>query len=299
MMNRPLRKPEWIKTRIPSGESYANVARAKSMSGLATVCEEARCPNKWECWKNGTATFMLMGDTCTRSCRFCSVKSAKNPGPLDREEPAKLAETIKSLKLKYAVLTTVDRDDIPDFGAAHIISCVKAIREQVPEIIIELLIPDFQGNLDAINAIADCDAEVIGHNLECTENLTRTIRDPRASYAQSLFVLKSLAAHNSKIITKSSLMLGFGESETDVIKTMHDIKDTGVKILTLGQYLQPGKHNYPVQAYIHPDKFDWYKEKGLEMGFEYIASGPLVRSSYLAAEHYLELKLSRKTKTGS
>jgi lipoic acid synthetase len=293
-MSSHLRKPEWIRTKLPSGANFQTINQSSRAAGLATVCEEARCPNQWECWKSGTATFMLMGDTCTRSCRFCAVKTAKNPTLPDKDEPAKLAAVIRSLNLKYAVLTTVDRDDLPDLGADHIIRCVNEIKTIAPSILVEILIPDFQGKRALIEAIASCQAEVIGHNLECTRSLTRLVRDPRAGYDQSLLVLRMIAESNPHVITKSSLMLGFGESESDVLEAMNDLKEAGVKILTLGQYLQPGKRNIPVKEFIHPDRFTWFKEEGLKIGFEYVASGPLVRSSYLAAEHYLKLKLSQK-----
>ncbi len=291
-----LRKPEWIRTRIPSGSNFQKISSSAKHAGLATVCEEARCPNQWECWKNGTATFMLMGDTCTRHCRFCSVKTLKNPSPLDQNEPENLANTIRSLNLKYAVLTSVDRDDLPDLGTEHIINCVDKVKQVNLGILIELLIPDFQGKDHLIKQIADCQVEVIGHNLECTKNLTKKIRDPRADYNQSLDVLKTITRHNPQVITKSSLMLGLGETDEEVLETMKDIRETGVCILTLGQYLQPSKNSIAVQRYVHPDKFAWFKDEGLKMGFEYIASGPLVRSSYLAAEHYLQLKLSHNNK---
>ncbi len=236
---------------------------------------------------------MLMGDTCTRHCRFCSVKTQKKPPPLNSKEPGDLAETIRSLKLKYAVLTSVDRDDLPDFGAMHIVSCVNEIKLINKDILIELLIPDFQGDPKALQKIATSQSEVIGHNLECTKNVTAKVRDPRAGYEQSLAVLKRIAEFNPTVVTKSSLMLGLGETDNDVIEAMEDIRQTGVSILTLGQYLQPGKKCMPVQRYVHPDRFEWFKEQGLKIGFEYVASGPLVRSSYLAAEHYLHLKLSR------
>ncbi|MCG8338170.1 MAG: lipoyl synthase [Proteobacteria bacterium] len=292
-MTQYLKKPEWIRTRIPVGANVQKITSSTKHSGLATVCEEARCPNQWECWKNGTATFMLMGDTCTRHCRFCSVKTLKNPPSLNSNEPNDLAETIRSLKLKYAVLTTVDRDDLPDFGAMHIAGCVNEIKRINKNILIELLIPDFQGDLEALQKIATSHSEVIGHNLECTKSITPKVRDPRASYEQSLMVLRRIAEFNPNIITKSSLMLGLGETDDELIEAMEDIKQTGVSILTLGQYLQPSKNSLPVQRYVHPSRFEWFKEQGLKMGFEYVASGPLVRSSYLAAEHYLQLKLSR------
>lgn len=288
------RKPEWLKTRIPTGENFKSIQTYRLSTGLATVCEEARCPNQWECWREGTATFMLMGDTCTRGCRFCSVRTSSQPPDLDPEEPKKLSETIQKLKLKYLVLTTVDRDDLPDFGASHIASCVEQIKKDIPSILIEVLIPDFQGNLDCIELISKCNAEVIGHNIECTKNLTKKVRDPRASYQQSLDVLSSLVKFNSNLITKSSIMVGFGESESDVVEAMSDLRAVGVDILTIGQYLQPSKHKLPVEEYITPEQFLKYKGLAENLGFEFVASGPLVRSSYKAAEHYLSYRLKKK-----
>lgn len=296
-MKGTLKKPEWIKTRIPAGKHFQQINALNQHTGLATVCEEARCPNQWECWKEGTATFMLMGDTCTRSCRFCSVKTARHPSGPDPMEPDHLAETIRTLQLKYAVLTTVDRDDLSDYGAGHILTCVDRIKAVNPSVMIELLVPDFQGDETCIRRIAESQAEVVGHNLECTRRLTQIVRDPRAGYEQSLQVLKLLSQFNPTLITKSSLMLGFGETDDEVLEAMGDILGSGVEILTLGQYLQPGKHNIPVAKYVHPDKFEWFREQGLKMGFEYIAAGPLVRSSYMAAEHYLKLRLSRQGKS--
>lgn len=238
---------------------------------------------------------MLMGDTCTRACRFCSVSTAKSPAPLDTEEPEKLAETIEKLKLKYAVLTTVDRDDLPDFGAAHIKQCVAEIKRRSPDIIIELLAPDFQGDLDCIKIISDSKADVLGHNIECVRRITPKVRDPRASYDQSLNVLVAFKKQNPSIITKSSIMVGLGESKTEVLETMRDLRKIGVEILTIGQYLQPTRHKLPVEAYISPEEFEDYEEEAIKIGFNFVASGPLVRSSYKAVEHYLAYKLSNQT----
>ncbi|MBU3917283.1 lipoyl synthase [bacterium] len=290
------RKPEWLRVKVPSGQNFTKIKYYSSKSHLSTVCEEAKCPNMGDCWKSGTATFMLMGNVCTRACRFCSVKTAKNPPPLDSNEPDNLAETLKNMNLKYAVLTTVDRDDLVDQGAEHIKTCVDRIRENCPELMIELLIPDFQGKSELIKKVAFSGAQVIGHNLECTRKLTRKVRDVRAGYDQSLFVLEKLREMNPDIHTKSSLMLGFGETEDEVIEAMRDIRKVGTNFLTLGQYLQPDKTKLPVIDYIHPDRFKWFEEKGLEIGFEYVASGPLVRSSYRAAEHFLHRKLMKEIK---
>lgn len=275
--------------KIPSGENYLTIKQHRKEGNLATVCEEARCPNMGECWKSGSATFMLMGDTCTRACRFCSVKTAKNPSQLDADEPFNLAKTLLELKLKYVVLTTVDRDDLEDQGAGHIRKCIEEIKKTTPHIIVEALIPDFRGDVDLIKEVLKSHPEVVGHNVECTEKLTRKVRDPRANYDQSLEVLKVIKGLEPDIYTKSSLMLGLGETDEEVIQAMRDIRNVDTDFLTLGQYLQPDKSKLPVEAYIHPDKFEWFKQQGLEMGFKYVSSGPLVRSSYQAAENYFSL----------
>lgn len=260
---------------------------------LATVCQEANCPNQGECWNSGTATFMLMGDFCTRACRFCAVKTAKTPPPLDDKEADKLVTSLENLKLKYVVLTTVDRDDLEDQGAAHIGHCIETIRKRLPEIIVEILIPDFQGQERALRTVIQSGPHVIGHNLECTRNLTRTVRDPRAGYDQSLAVLEKIKLLSSSIYTKSSLMLGFGETEAEVLEAMQDLRSVKTDFLTLGQYLQPNQTKLPVHEYIPPEKFEWFKEKGLALGFGYVASGPLVRSSYKAAEHFISAQIGQ------
>ena len=288
-----LKKPEWIRSKVPSGENFKTISHLRQDGNLATVCEEAKCPNQWECWKKGTATFMIMGDTCTRYCRFCSVKTSRMPPNLDEEEPDKLARTLKELKLKYAVITSVDRDDLPDLGVTHFLNCVTEIKKQCSSILIELLIPDFQGKRDLIEPVACSQADVIGHNIECVQRLTKEIRDPRASYEQSLEVLRILRKANPELIVKSSLMLGLGETDAEVTEAMSDIREAGAKILTLGQYLQPSRKSIPVKRYVTPEKFEQLRQEGLDMGFDYVASGPLVRSSYLAAEQYLSLRLKR------
>ena len=290
-----IRKPDWLKVKIPSGQNFQKIQHHRVRGQLVTVCEEANCPNMGDCWKSGTATFMLMGDTCTRACRFCAVETSKYPPPLDPQEPVKLSNVIKDLKLEYVVLTTVDRDDLPDQGSEHIKACVTTILNENPEIITELLIPDFQGNVECIRTVVSSGAQVIGHNLECTRSVTKKVRDPRASYMQSLQVLETLKQLDPQLNTKSSIMLGFGETETEVLECMQDIKAAGTDFLTLGQYLQPNKKKLPVTEYIHPNKFDWYKERGLEMGFRYVASGPLVRSSYKAAEHFIQSLLKNES----
>ena len=285
------KKPPWLKVPFPGGERYSWIKKRAANLNLSTVCEEANCPNIGECWNGGTATFMLMGDTCTRGCRFCSVKSAKNPGALDPEEPKKLAETVKNLALKYVVLTTVDRDDLPDQGASHIARCIRSTQRACPEMLIEMLMPDFQGKIELVQQVINARPAVLAHNLETVRSLTDRVRDSRASYDQSLDVLRYLKQQCPDGYTKSSLMLGVGESRTETMQAMKDLRDVGVDFLTIGQYLQPSKKHLKVEKFMHPDEFDELALQGDKMGFEYVASGPLVRSSYKAAEFYIERKI--------
>ena len=285
------KKPPWLKVPFPGGERYSWIKKRAANLNLSTVCEEANCPNIGECWNGGTATFMLMGDTCTRGCRFCSVKSAKNPGALDAEEPKKLAETVKNLALKYVVLTTVDRDDLPDQGASHIARCIRSTQRACPEMLIEMLMPDFQGKTELVQQVINARPAVLAHNLETVRSLTGKVRDSRASYDQSLDVLRYLKQQCPDGYTKSSLMLGVGESRTETLQAMKDLRDVGVDFLTIGQYLQPSKKHLKVEKFMHPDEFNELALQGDKMGFEYVASGPLVRSSYNAAEFYIERKI--------
>ena len=285
------KKPPWLKVPFPGGERYSWIKKRAANLNLSTVCEEANCPNIGECWNGGTATFMLMGDTCTRGCRFCSVKSANNPGALDPEEPKKLAETVKNLALKYVVLTTVDRDDLPDQGASHIARCIRSTQRACPEMLIEMLMPDFQGKIELVQQVINARPAVLAHNLETVRSLTDRVRDSRASYDQSLDVLRYLKQQCPDGYTKSSLMLGVGESRTETMQAMKDLRDVGVDFLTIGQYLQPSKKHLKVEKFMHPDEFDELALQGDKMGFEYVASGPLVRSSYKAAEFYIERKI--------
>ena len=285
------KKPPWLKVPFPGGERYSWIKKRAANLNLSTVCEEANCPNIGECWNGGTATFMLMGDTCTRGCRFCSVKSAKNPGALDPEEPKKLAETVNNLALKYVVLTTVDRDDLPDQGASHIARCIRSTQRACPEMLIEMLMPDFQGKTELVQQVINARPAVLAHNLETVRSLTGKVRDSRASYDQSLDVLRYLKQQCPDGYTKSSLMLGVGESRTETLQAMKDLRDAGVDFLTIGQYLQPSKKHLKVEKFMHPDEFNELALQGDKMGFEYVASGPLVRSSYKAAEFYIERKI--------
>ena len=277
-----------MRVRYPTGENYEKIKGTLRQHNLHTVCEEANCPNVAECWGGGTATFMLMGDTCTRGCRFCMVKSGNPHGALDIFEPLKVAKTIANLGLRYVVITSVDRDDLPDGGASHFAATIKAIKQHDANVITEVLVPDFQGNTDHLNKVVKAGPEVIAHNIETTEPLTPNVRDSRATYAQSLNVLRSIKELNSSIRSKSSIILGLGETENDLLKTMRDLREAEVDILTLGQYLRPTKGHAPVREYVRPESFQYYKQVAEQLGFLYVAAGPFVRSSYRAGELFLE-----------
>jgi lipoic acid synthetase len=294
----PDKKPEWLRVRYPTGENYEKIKITLRHHNLHTVCEEANCPNVAECWGGGTATFMLMGDTCTRGCRFCNVRSGNPHGTLDPFEPIKVAKTIADLGLRYVVITSVDRDDLPDGGAGHFAATIKAIKQYNPNVIAEVLIPDFQGNIDNVKMIVDAGPEVVAHNVETTEPLTPKVRDPRATYPQSLKVLRAIKEINPAVRSKSSIMLGLGEVESDLTRTMRDLRDANVDILTLGQYLRPTRGHIPVSEYVSPDLFQHYEEVAEGLGFLYVASGPFVRSSYRAGEFFTEA-LIRQSKRGS
>lgn len=280
-------KPPWLKVRLPGSPRYRAIKERARELRLATVCEEARCPNIGECWGGGTATFMVMGDTCTRGCRFCAVKTLKRPPPLDVDEPMNVARAIAEMQLDYVVLTSVDRDDLPDQGAGHFAACVRAIRETSPSTLVEVLIPDFQGRPDLLEPVVASGPEVIAHNVETVERLTPRVRDPRAGYHQSLRVLARLKERAPDGFTKSSIMVGVGETEPEVVRTMRDLRDVGCDFLTLGQYLQPTRTHLDVTAFVTPEQFAAYERIGLELGFAYVASGPLVRSSYKAGEFFI------------
>ena len=288
------RKPAWLKVRPPGGERYAWLKEQRSSLELSTVCEEARCPNIGECWSGGTATFMVMGSICTRGCRFCAVNTNRNGKPLDGEEPAKLARTIAAMGLEYIVVTSVDRDDLPDQGAAHFAACVQAVNELSPKTRVEILHPDFSGRLDLVDVVARSGAEVLAHNIEVVRRLTPTVRDGRCGYDQSLAVLKRCTETAPERYTKSSVMVGLGESEAEVIECMRDLRAAGVDLLTVGQYLRPSARHIAVEEWVTPEQFARYEELGLELGFLYVASGPLVRSSYKAGEFFIRSLLERK-----
>jgi lipoic acid synthetase len=279
--------------RYPTGENYEKIKKALRGHNLHTVCEEAHCPNVAECWGGGTATFMLMGDTCTRGCRFCMVSSGNPRGVLDPFEPVKVAQTIADMGLKYVVITSVDRDDLPDGGAGHFASTIRAIKQRDSNVITEVLVPDFQGDSDSIRAIAEAGPEVIAHNIETTETLTPKVRDPRATYKQSLRVLQSIKDLKPTVYSKTSIMLGLGEAEEDLLRTMENLRAVNVDILTLGQYLRPSTGHLPVSEYVSPGKFEEYRRLAEKIGFLYVASGPFVRSSYRAGEFFVEAMIRK------
>ncbi len=281
---RPARdpKPPWLRVRLPGGPGFDAVRRTVREHRLSTVCEESHCPNIGECWTHGTATLMLMGSVCTRACRFCAVDTGNPHGWLDPDEPRHAAESVRLMGLRYVVLTSVDRDDLPDGGAAHYAACIAAIRRMNPHTAVEALTPDFGGDPDAVATVVDAGIEVFAQNLETVERLTHPVRDPRAGYGQTLAVLRHAKRHRADVLTKSSLMLGLGEAEDELRAAMDDLRAADVDVLTLGQYLRPTPHHLPVERWVHPDDFATYREWGLERGFVEVASGPLVRSSYRA-----------------
>lgn len=280
-------KPAWLRAKVPGGGRFGELKGIVREHRLATVCEDAMCPNIGECWGSGTATIMLMGGVCTRACRFCSVDTGNPRGWLDAEEPANAARTVELMGLKYIVLTSVDRDDLPDGGAAHYAACINAVRSRCPQTAVEALTPDFAGDAAAVRTVVEADLAVFAHNLETVRRLTAGVRDPRAGYDQSLHVLRVAKAVRAGVLTKSSLMLGLGEADEEILGAMRDLRDARVDILTLGQYLRPTANHLPVQRYVTPQEFDHYRAQGLALGFIEVVAGPLVRSSY-RAERALE-----------
>ncbi|MGY6631804.1 MAG: lipoyl synthase [Wenzhouxiangella sp.] len=276
------RKPSWLRAKLPSGGKYEAVKRNVTEHRLATVCQESKCPNIGECWSNGVATIMLMGDVCTRACRFCSVDTGNPRGWLDPEEPANAAESVRLMDLKYVVLTSVDRDDLADGGAGHYAACVREIKKVNPQTAVEALTPDFQGRLADVETVVDSGLEVFAQNVETVRRLTHPVRDPRAGYQQTLDVLAHAKRHRPDVLTKTSLMLGLGETDEEVVETMRDLRAIGIDIVTFGQYLRPTVNHLPVERYVTPETFRQLREIGLEMGFLEVVSGPLVRSSYRA-----------------
>jgi lipoic acid synthetase len=284
-------KPPWLKVRAPGGENYTNLKKTLRELDLYTVCEEARCPNVAECWSKGTATVMLLGHTCTRGCRFCAVTTGNPRGAVDPREPEHVARAISQLGLRYVVLTMVDRDDLLDGGASHMARAVTALREHSPGLLVETLVGDFGGRMRDVNAMVDSGPDVFAHNIEVTRGLTRRIRDQRCDYDLSLGVLAHAKARAPERFVKSSIMVGIGETDDEVLETMRDLRKAGVDIVTLGQYLRPTPKHAAVERYVTPECFDDYARAGREMGFAFVASGPLVRSSYHAAEGFVEARL--------
>lgn len=282
------RKPEWLRVRPPAGETYAHLKGLLRTLDLHTVCEEAHCPNLSECWGGGTATIMLLGDLCTRGCRFCAVKSGNPRGLVDIDEPEKVAAAVADLGLTYVVLTSVDRDDLPDGGSAHFARTIQEIKRRDSGILVEALIPDFQGDLEAVRTVVEAGPDVLDHNIETVRRLQSVARDRRATYEQSLSVLRAAKTMRDGLFTKSSIMLGLGETRGETLETMRDLRSHRVDILTLGQYLRPSDWHLPVQEYVSPEVFEDLREAGERMGFTYVAAGPLVRSSYRAGEFFLE-----------
>lgn len=280
-------KPEWLTVQPTRGTKYFKLKDLFSNLNLHTVCEEAHCPNVGECWGGGTATLMLMGNTCSRACRFCMVTPGKPDGALDALEPENVAFALSEMDLNYVVLTSVDRDDLPDGGAGHFSKTIVKIRETSPGMLVEVLIPDFQNDLDAIRTIVEARPDVIAHNIETTMFLSDRVRDPRANYWQSLSVLRTVKKLNPHIFTKSSIMVGLGEGEEEIKLAMTHLRDTDVDFLTIGQYLRPSNRHLRVEEYVKPETFERYRRMGEELGFRYVASGPLVRSSYRAGEFYI------------
>jgi lipoic acid synthetase len=293
-MARSRRKPDWLKMRPPSGQRFADIKSTLRDRNLHTVCEEANCPNLGDCWSGrdgpGTATFMLMGDRCSRGCNFCDVETG-GMEPLDPEEPANVAEAVAEIGLDYVVLTSVDRDDLPDQGAGHFAQTIREIKQRDPSILVEVLIPDFQGEPDLVRKIIQAEPDVIAHNIETVDRLQWPVRDRRANYNQSLDVLRQVD-RESDIYTKTSLMLGVGEYDHEIYQTLSDLRNVGVDIVTLGQYLQPSRSHLDVFEYVHPDAFGtWQAVAEAELGFLYCASGPMVRSSYKAGELFVDALL--------
>ncbi|CAJ0941847.1 unnamed protein product, partial [Mesorhabditis belari] len=298
-----LRLPPWLKKEKVLASENENVKRLKKQMKelkLATVCEEARCPNIGECWGGSkdslsTATIMLMGDTCTRGCRFCSVKTARAPPPLDPMEPEHTAKAVASWGVGYVVLTSVDRDDLLDGGASHLSKCVQALKQEKPSVLVECLLPDFSGNHDSISTMATSGLDVYAHNIETVERLTPWVRDPRAKYWQSLDALRFAKKAKPGLITKTSIMLGLGETDDEIRTSLEHLREHEVDVVTFGQYMQPTKRHLLVKEWVTPEKFDYWADVARSMNFLYVASGPLVRSSYKAGEFFLENVLKKRS----
>ncbi len=281
------RKPPWLRVRLPTGTRYKSIQDIVKTHQLNTVCAESKCPNIAECWSRGTATLMLMGSVCTRACRFCSVDTGNPNGWLDPLEPLKVADAVDLMGLKYVVLTSVDRDDLPDLGAGHYAACITAIHKRSPDTAVEALTPDFQGKPELVERVLDAGLATFAQNVETVRRLTHPVRDPRAGYEQTLGVLKHAKQYAPDTLTKTSMMLGLGETDDELLEAFADIRAADVDVLTLGQYMRPTKNHLPVERFVSPDKFAWYREQAMKLGFVEVVSGPLVRSSY-RAERVLE-----------
>src|ERR1700730_9714513 len=279
-----LRKPAWLRAPLSAGKEFAAVREIVREHGLSTVCEEAKCPNIGECWNAGTATIMLMGAVCTRACRFCAVDTGNPRGWLDEEEPENVARSVELMRLKYVVLTSVNRDDLEDGGSAHYAAAIRAIKKRNPGTSVEALTPDFQGVMRDVHTVLDSGVDVFAQNVETVSRLTHPVRDPRAGYQQTIGVLRGAKAHRPSVLTKTSLMLGLGETDAEISQTMVDLRAAAVDILTLGQYLRPTPNHLNVERFVAPDEFDQYREWALALGFLECVSGPLVRSSYRAEQ---------------
>jgi lipoic acid synthetase len=289
-------KPEWLKVRAPAGENYLEIKDMLKTLKLATVCQEARCPNIAECWGGGTATFMLMGEVCTRGCRFCHIKTGNPKGVIDNEEPEKVGYAISKMKLDYVVITSVDRDDLPDQGSNHFARTIRTIKENNKKLIVEVLTPDFRGQRKLVQHLVEAKPDVFAQNVETVERLTKRVRDPRAGYQQTLNVLKMVKEIDPTRYTKTSIMLGLGEKEEEVVQTLKDLRAVGCDVVTFGQYLQPTPRHLKVEEFVTPEKFEQWKVTAQNLGFLYVASGPLVRSSYRAGEYFMASLVERQRK---
>lgn len=281
-------KPSWLKVRAPTGENYVRLKGMMKSLNLATVCQEAKCPNIGECWSGGTATFMLMGEVCTRGCKFCAVKTGNPRGKVDNEEPEKVGYAIAQMGLEYVVITSVDRDDLPDQGAEHFARTIRTVRAGDPKLIVEVLTPDFRGQRELIKVIVEAKPHVVAQNIETVERLTKRVRDPRAGYRQTMDFLAAVKEFDPTRYTKSSIMIGLGESHDEVVQTLRDLRAVGCDVVTFGQYLQPTLRHLPVARYAPPEEFAEWQRLAESMGFLYVASGPLVRSSYRAGEFFMK-----------
>lgn len=287
-------KPEWLAIRPVSTEKYGEIKDTISSYKLHTVCTEAHCPNITECWGSGTATFMVLGELCTRGCRFCAVSKSARGGAVDPLEPVKLADVVKKWGLSYIVLTSVCRDDLPDQGSQHFADCVREIKRLNPNTLVEVLIPDFRGDAECLRRVVDAKPDVVGHNIETVERLSERVRDRRAAYRQSLEVLEGVKRIDPRRYTKSALMLGMGETEEEVLGALADLRQAGVDFVAIGQYLRPSERHAELKEYVHPERFEHFRKRALEMGFKYAAAGPFVRSSYKAGEHFISAMVKRQ-----